>query len=238
MSTLKFRLCGAPRGTAFGTAALLALTLASAGCSTTGTSDVDVSLYDHRLRHPIMISNEPEVLDIPVGMSGPAVSRQIDDAIANYVAGYSENGTGNITIQVPTASANEIAATSTGRAVHYSLVQAGVPHNRIEVAPYYVGNHAKAASVRLSYLRVKAVVPTCGIWPETAPNTRQNGQYHNFGCAAQQNLAAMVADPADLIAPQPTSPASGRRRAKVITDYGAGEETKSAVELIESDVGG
>jgi pilus assembly protein CpaD len=122
--------------------------------------------------------------------------------------------------------------------VHYALVQAGVPRNQISVAPYYVGDHAKVAALRLSYLRVKAVTPQCGLWPEMHSNTSLNAQYHNFGCASQQNLAAMVANPADLIRPQPMAPADGARRAQVITDYSNGDETKSDIILIPSGIGG
>jgi pilus assembly protein CpaD len=199
---------------------------------------VDVPNHDYRLRHPIMISEEPEVLDIPVGMNGPAMSPQIERAIRDYVAQYNESGTGSITIQVPTASANEVAAGATGRAAHYALVRSGVPRSQIQVAPYYVGDHAKVASLRLSFLRVKAVTPTCGIWPEKLPNRFDNAQYHNFGCAAQQNLAAMVANPADFVRPEPTGPANGARRAKVITDYSQGNETRSATELLDTDLAG
>lgn len=220
------------------TAALLVLAAVSAGCSTTGTSDPGPIAYNHELRHPIMISEEPEVLDIPVGMNGPALSPQIEMALRHYVEGYRETGTGFLTIQVPTASANAQAAAATGQAVHYALVRAGVDYSAIQVTPYHVGDYAKIASLRVSYLKVKAVAPTCGIWPETLPNTFDNRQYHNFGCAAQQNLAAMVANPADFVAPSPMGPASGKRRAKVITDYGNGEETKSNATLPEADIGG
>ena len=73
------------RGSALSGAALSLLASLSAGCSTTGTSDVNLAGHDHRLRHPIMISEEPEVLDIPVGMNGPAISPQIERAIGDYV---------------------------------------------------------------------------------------------------------------------------------------------------------
>ena len=220
-------------------AALLVAGALSAGCSTTtGTSDVGLADHDYRLRHPIMLSEEPEVLDIRVGMNGPAISREIEDAVDNYVAGYRENGTGAITIQVPTASANAVAAASTGQALHYALVRAGVPQGQIQVVPYHVGDQAKVASLRLSYLRVKAVAPKCGIWPETTPVTYRSADYHNFGCASQQNLAAMVANPADLVQPQPMTPANGKRRAKVIIDYSGGAETRSNTTLIDSGVGG
>jgi pilus assembly protein CpaD len=217
--------------------ALVVLAAASAGCSNTSSSDVKLAYFDHRLRHPVMISEEPEVFEIPVGMNGPAMSPEIETAIADFARRYRIEGTGAVTIQVPTASANEIAAASTGRAAHYALVRAGVPHNHISVAPYHVGDHAKVAAVRLTYLRVKAVTPRCGVWPESTTTDYRNSQYHNFGCASQQNLTAMVSNPADLLQPQPMAPASGARRAKVINDYGSGDETKSAMELEESGVG-
>lgn len=225
------------------TGAMLAGLLSlAAGCATTGTSDVNPVDHDPRLRHPIMISNEPEVLDLPVGMKGPALSPAIEKAIRHYVAGYAEHGTGGITIQVPTASANSIAAAQTGQAVHYALVRAGVPQGSIQVAPYYVGDHAKVAAMRLTYLRVKAVAPECGVWPETLPNRFDNAQYYNFGCAAQKNLAAMVANPADLVAPEATGPANGRRRADVITTFAesgnTGWQPAPVSDLLDSDFEG
>jgi pilus assembly protein CpaD len=217
---------------------LVALAALAAGCSTTGTSDVDARDFDYRLRHPILLSEEPENFDIPVGMNGPAVSPEIEVAIRDYVGEYRTDGTGAITIQVPTGSANEVAAASTGRAVHYALVRAGVPRGSIRVAPYAANDRSTAAPLRVSYLRVKAVVPHCGIWPEGTESNFRNSQVHNFGCAAQQNLAAMVANPADLLRPQPMAPSHGARRAKVISDYGQGAETKSNTMLIDSGIGG
>jgi pilus assembly protein CpaD len=218
--------------------ALAVLTALSAGCSTTATSDVDARDYDYRLRHPILISEEPEVLDMPVGMNGPAISPEIEAAIRDYVAEYRTDGTGAITIQVPTGSANEVAAASTGRAVHYAMVHAGVPHRQIRIAPYAVSDRSQVAPLRLSYLRVKAVVPHCGVWPDHGQADYRNAQYSDFGCAQTQNLAAMVENPADLVRPQPSAPSHGARRAKVITDYGQGAETKSNIMLIESGIGG
>jgi pilus assembly protein CpaD len=219
-------------------AAVAATAAMAAGCNTTATTDVDVAKHDHRLRHPIMISEEPEEFRLPVGMNGPALSPEIETALRDYVHDYNAEGTGGITIQVPTASANEIAAAKTGKAIHYALVRAGVPHGKIQVVPYHVGDHSEAAPLRVSYLSVKAVTPTCGLWPEMQPSSGKNFQYHNFGCAAQQNLAAMVANPADLVRPQPMQPASGARRALVIQTYSQGGDPQSAVDLIDDGVGG
>jgi pilus assembly protein CpaD len=211
---------GAAR-TALVGAALTLVTAMSAGCTswTSSTHGDPMLPYDSERRHPILISNEPETFDMRVGMNGPALSPQIETAVREYVSEYRSDGTGSITIQVPSGSANEVAAAATGHALHYALVRAGVPRGHISVAPYEVGDHAELAPLRLSYLRVKAVVPSCGIWPETEQNPINNSQYHNFGCATNQNLAAMVANPADLLRPRPMTPADGGRRANVMQIY-------------------
>jgi pilus assembly protein CpaD len=233
---------GTLRASLGGTAVMLCAAL-SAGCSSVTPNSTNPRLaYDSEVRHPILISNEPETLDLPVGMHGPALSPQIETAIRTYVKGYRATGTGGITIQVPTDAANEIAAASTGRAVHYALVRAGVPRGRIQVAPYPVGDHSRPATLRLSYLKVKAVTPSCGLWPETQPNTIENPQYENFGCAAQQNLAAMVANPADLVQPEPMTPPNGTRRSSVIRTYAnignTGWNPEPRTDLTESSIGG
>jgi pilus assembly protein CpaD len=219
--------------------AFAALTLLAAGCNTTtATSDVNPADFDYRLRHPIVLSQEPEVLDMKVGMRGPALSRELETAIRSYVREYRSDGTGAITIQVPEGSANSVAAAETGRAVHYALVRAGVPRSHIVVAPYEVGDHSELAALRLSYLRVKAVVPRCGIWPDGGTANYRNTDYHNFGCAQQHNLAAMVDNPADFVRPRALTPADGSRRADVISKYRRGEDPKSNIMLIESSLGG
>jgi pilus assembly protein CpaD len=221
---------------------LMAGSLVGAGCtSTVGTSDVvDLREYDYRERHPILLSNEPEVLDMNLGMRGPVLSAKLETAIQQYVGEYRADGNGPITIQVPTGSANAAAAAATGHSVHYALVRAGVPRGQIEVAPYEVGDHSKTATLRLSYLRVKAVVPTCGLWPTGSDTNFENTDSFNLGCASQQNLAAMVANPADLVRPQPMSPANGARRAHVLKIYqdvgNIGWVPEPARGLIDSDV--
>jgi pilus assembly protein CpaD len=200
-------------------AALVLLAALAGGCTSTALDSNPIQAYDSRLRHPILVSDEPENFNLTVGMRGPALSPQIEAALRDYMSEYRRDGTGSITIQVPTGAANSVAAASTGQAVHYALVRAGVPRGQIEVAPYEVGDHSKTATLRISYLKVKAVVPTCGIWPEGQPSYVENVQYKNFGCAQQQNLAAMVANPADLLRPRTMTPAHSGRRANTMLIY-------------------
>lgn len=214
------------RTVALGLLAALGAGLA-AGCNRTTTSSIDVADYDYRKRHPILIAEEPETLTLPIGMKAGELSPEIARAIEGFVRDYRESGTGFLTIQVPSGSANEVAALNAGRAAQAIVVQSGVPASLVRFAPYRVGDHAKLGAVQLTFLKLKATTPECGVWPEDAGAEAANRDYFNFGCAYQQNLAAMVANPADLVRPRAEDPANGARRSKVIQDYSQGKETKS-----------
>jgi pilus assembly protein CpaD len=58
--------------------------------------------------------------------------------------------------------------------------------------------------------------------------TGQNENYGAFGCATQQNLAAMVNNPLDLMYPRGLTPADAARRTDVLSKYRTGNATASA----------
>jgi pilus assembly protein CpaD len=85
----------------------------------------------------------------------------------------------------------------------------------------------------------------CGMWPaDIGPSNkgyRENKPYWNLGCASQRNLAAMVANPADLVQPRGEGPVYQMRRTMVVDSYRKGEQTSSKAPSNEaakiSDVG-
>lgn len=70
----------------------------------------------------------------------------------------------------------------------------------------------------------------CGNWPKDLARTSQNDAYENFGCAQQNNIAAMVANPEDLIRPRRQTPSDAMRRSKIFDDYRNGSTTSGAQE--------
>ena len=59
--------------------------------------------------------------------------------------------------------------------------------------------------------------------PAADPAYQENRHYWNLGCATQRNLAAMVANPADLVQPRGEDPISTSRRTVVLDKYRKGE---------------
>ena len=83
-----------------------------------------------------------------------------------------------------------------------------------------------ARPIRLSYLRYVAEAPECGQWPTNLADDQRNLPYPNFGCAQQHNLAAQIANPADLLGPRTMDPADPERRAVVLDKYRRGASTR------------
>jgi pilus assembly protein CpaD len=132
---------------------------------------------------------------------------------------------------VPANTPNARAAASAWREIRAQLVAGGVPSRAITMRHYSPDDPRAFAAIRLNYPKITAVAGPCGLWPEDlGPNIdnpfyNENKPYHNFGCATQRNLAAMVANPADLEQPRPETPAYTPRRDIAFDKYRKGNPT-------------
>ena len=70
------------------------------------------------------------------------------------------------------------------------LVSAGAPISQGMVAP---------GAVRVVVTRTRASVPNCPNWTEESQPNFGNHNMSNYGCAVNGNIAAMIADPNDLV---------------------------------------
>jgi pilus assembly protein CpaD len=102
-----------------------------------------------------------------------------------------------------------------------------VPPGAISYRVYRAGAADRSAPVILTYESFEAISPECGHWQQNTANTYANRPFPNFGCASQQNLAAMVANPRDLVEPRGMTPADAGRRDVVLGAWRKGEKTQS-----------
>ena len=110
-----------------------------------------------------------------------------------------------------------------------AVIVAGCKSDALDMDDYYTPTaHYERHPIIVT--RSGAHAEECGNWPEDMTKTAQNTTYENFGCSQQNNLAAMVADPRDLIRPRPTAPSDAMRRSKAFDKYREGTEISSAQE--------
>ncbi|MEP6563987.1 MAG: CpaD family pilus assembly lipoprotein, partial [Mesorhizobium sp.] len=89
----------------------------------------------------------------------------------------------------------------------------------IVVVSYQAGSSETSAPVRVSYIAVRAQTDKCGRWPDDLTETSENKHYADFGCSYQNNLAAQMANPADLLGPRKSSDIDAENRGAVIDKY-------------------
>jgi pilus assembly protein CpaD len=220
--------------------ALLGLSCALGACNqTTEIVTASVPGNDYKLRHPIAVTEANQSIVVFVGharggLSGP---QRID--IAGLAQSWVREGTGAIVADVPADPVYGRAAAASYREIRSILMARGVPSNAITERPYQAEYAGTLPTIKLSYPRIKAVAGPCGLWPEDlGPNIddagyNENRPYHNFGCATQRNLAAMVDNPADLEQPRPETPAYTPRRDAAFEKYRKGTPTTTLYPEVE-----
>ncbi len=232
-------------GRALALSGAMVVALTTAGCNTTKyepsvTGSVPTDGY--RTRHPIVVEEGEATFDVPVAALGESLPPRLLAAVEAFGREAREQGATSITVMVPSASRNEAAAYHASRRITEVLGRAGFAAGAVHKVPYAAVGPEDAAPIRLAYPRVVArVTHRCGRWPDQAIGGLDNSDYWNFGCSTQHNIAAMVAEPTDLVAPAPIGKADATRRATVIQAYRKGEKTRSDFKLPDtsaSKVGG
>jgi pilus assembly protein CpaD len=200
-------------------AAVVACAAGLAGCNWTRHEIVGSVPDDYRTRHPIVLDEDLAVLDVPVGPGG---SRLAPGAYANVMAfgdRFRRSGSPVIAIVTPRGSPNEQAARRSAGEIQAALASSGIPGQAISLRTYAATSRDTTAPIRLAYSSIVARTDQCGQWPDQLTNSSENRNYHNFGCATQQNLAAIVENPLDLAYPRDAAPPDAERRGRVLDDY-------------------
>ncbi len=171
---------------------------------------------DYRLRHPISITEKDHTLQLFMGANRGSLTPSQRAEVLAFGQTWKGRATGGVIVDLPIGSSNEHASADSLREIESILAATGVPPHSIAVRNYRVSGRV-LATVRISYPLIAAQAGPCGVWPEDiGPSLNrdyfENQPNWNFGCSTQRNLAAMVADPADLVQPREETPTYAQRR--------------------------
>jgi pilus assembly protein CpaD len=210
-------------------AAGLAATLA--GCYTVA-QNVEAVPSDYRQRHPITLQEGTRAVEVFVGNSrGGLTPAQRADVLA-LAHVWKREATGGLLLDVPAGTPNERAAGETTHEIQSILTSAGVPPQAIAVRPYRPADPGRLATIKVVYPKITAEAGPCGLWPnDLGPSDfaawDSNKPHWNLGCSTQRNLAAMVANPTDLVQPRAEGEVYAARRATVLDKYRQGQSTET-----------
>lgn len=170
---------------------LIALGSALAGCQTPGTPDHPGKGLA-AVNVPVVTSTD-YVFDAaaPGGALAPGESERLNGWFQGLGLGYGDT----VYVDSSMPSARNQVAMIAGR--YGMLVSPGAPVTAGAVNP---------GSVRVVVARRRATVPGCPNWNQVSQPDWDNKTMSNFGCGVNSNLAAMVANPEDLVRGRDTAP--------------------------------
>ena len=200
---------------------ILAIAIAAslAGCAKRDSITVGAIPDDYRTTHPIVIAEKNQKIDLPVGAGDRGMTGSQRDTLLGFLDGYDKSAAPALTIASPIGSANEVAATAAARDFARLAIASGIKRNRIVVTSYQSVSPEASAPIRVSYISVRAQTDKCGRWPEDILETSENKHYADYGCSSQNNLAAQLANPADLLGPRKPTDIDAENRGAVIDVY-------------------
>lgn len=205
--------------------AFAAASLAALGACAQTDEQIGYSRGEHRVLTAAEVTAELRIEPFDAAQRLDEGGRS---AVRGFAAAYQAEGHGAIVISRPESHERETAALRMANDARALMIAEGVDPAHIAEGPYNAYGSVSAPLV-ISYRTWEAVAPNCPdvsqldmVWTGT------NSSLPSLGCAVTANLAAMIADPSDLVGAQPMDPADSGRRSIVMSKYRNGEVTASA----------
>lgn len=198
--------------------------LAIAGCMQTQ----EQIAWSNRMHTQIVAQETTAELKIGTVVSGEKLGMRERSAVKGFASAYQQEGHGAVIISRPSNGPDDVSAMRAAADARAVMLAEGVDQSMIAEGTYD-GTGARTAPLIISYRAYEAVVPNC---PDAShwdfADTSSNSAMPSLGCAVAVNLAAMIANPADLVGAQPMDASDTGRRMIVFSKYRAGEKTSAA----------
>jgi pilus assembly protein CpaD len=181
----------------------------------------------NRLHTQIQAQEVTAELKLDAVAAGEKLGSTERQAVKYFAAAYQDEGHGAVIISRPSNGPDDVAAMRAASDARAIMLAEGIDSQYITEGPYDASG-ARAAPLVISYRTYEAVVPNCpdvSAWDFAWTGT--NSPLPSFGCAVATNLAAMIADPSDLVGEQRMDAPDAMRRGVVLTKYRNGEKTSA-----------
>lgn len=172
--------------------------------------------------HPISVDSQIVTMTIDQDRSASDISSLDKSRLRAFADAYMTSGHGPLSVTAPSGAGDEEKTSAIGE----YLNELGVDWSQISASTYGAAG-GSGDQIILSYTHYVATPSACGNWKGLGARDRANMRSPNFGCATQNNIAAMIADPRDLVEPAGAAPPDAAARIRGIRAYREGEVTAS-----------
>jgi pilus assembly protein CpaD len=203
---------------------LSALAAAMTGCAAVSNGAEQALSIEEE--HPISVDSQTVTMTIDLADTAGDLTAVDKARLRAFAGAYMNDGHGLLTVTAPAGGGADRAGQDAQARVRKALHEFGVSDAAMTGSAYEVGQ-AGDRQIVLSYTRYVATPSACGIWNGEFDRNYRNLRSANFGCSAQNNLAAMIGDPRDLVEPSAMTDPDTASRVSAVDKYRKGEVTSS-----------
>ena len=175
-------------------------------------------------RHKISVTETSERLHLVLDRNDSGLSLTQKSAIKGFVHSWRNNGHGPIGLSIPDSSKNAHIAVTAAAQTREILYAEGLDWQQIVGGNYRADGQSKPPVI-LSFRKYIATAQNCNASQQNLAINFSNKPTANFGCAVAANMAAMIADPYDLVDPKAMDAVIAERRIVTYEKYILGETT-------------
>lgn len=210
--------------------AILGTAIGLVGCASKNGPTIPVEYLEGTVldRNAITVSKKTEYLEVVLRPQDSQLRITDKNKIRSFVKGYVESGHGPLIMSMPQGSPNSqlsVQAVAEAREIAWEY---GVDYQEIAGGAYDARTKGAGAPLVLAYTAFNANAPKCqSLATQDFADAASNNELPTLGCAVRTNMAAMIADPADLLGERDLEEGDIGRQGVVLGKYRAGEPTGS-----------
>lgn len=176
-------------------------------------------------RNEIGVTKRTEFLEVAMNPETSELSSEDRARIHRFIEAYAQKGHGPLVLSLPAASANpQLAVTALAEARTIAW-EKGIQYDEISGTSHGAGE-AYSQPMILAFQAYDAVAPECAsLATLDFADVASNNNLPTLGCSIRTNLAAMIADPADLLGNRPLGQSDMLRREVILEKFRLGEST-------------
>lgn len=211
--------------------AALGCAMLFSGCQSNEPSrHVPIEHYSGTLldRHEIGVKQHTEYLE--VGLDARDTQLRISEVskVRGFLDRYTDVGHGPLVISMPKSAENPQLAVGAVSEIREFAWEAGVSYEEMLGAAYDADGQS-VTPIIMAFKTYKTVVPDCpNLAQVDIADATSNTELASLGCAVRTNMAAMIAEPADLLGLRSLSGADLERRTFQLNLWREGQPTAAA----------
>lgn len=211
--------------------------LALGACASGKPTHVPLSYFEGTTldRNAVTATATTEYLEVNLNPADSQLRLTEIRKLKSFLADYHQRGHGPLIMSVPESAANPQLAIEAVVEARQMAWEAGIEYSQIAGSAYNASERANAPLI-VAFKAYDAVAPDCPSLGEVDfSNAVSNSDLPTLGCSVRSNLAAMIADPADLYGQRALDEGDIGRREKHYELWRAGAAT--AAERADSESG-